>query len=424
MRQKFFDSTTVTVRAGSGGDGCISFRREKFVAHGGPNGGDGGRGADVVLEAGREVTDLSAFARKKSFVAPHGRPGSGASREGAKADALVLKVPIGTLIRDADSGQLLADLDAEKARFVVARGGRGGRGNGRLASAQDQAPHWAQPGQTGVERHLNLELRLIADVGLIGAPNAGKSSLLNQLTRARPTIAAHAFSTIVPQLGVAMAEGERRFVVADVPGLIGGAGQGRGLGREFLRHLTRTRLLVHLLDGAKTVDEIVADLDSVEAEVSGYSQALACRPGLLVLNKCDLPGVAVRARQLRRRLGTGRQLQLISALTGQGCVPLTDLIAQALQSAPPPPIEAVEPWLPTRRAEVGPPVLKVGDGHFNVVSAAAIKTASRIDLRSAEGFNRFQVMMDKLGIERALEEAGARSGDLVEIADRQFTYEP
>jgi GTP-binding protein len=332
----FVDEVEIHVRAGDGGRGCVSFRREKFVPRGGPNGGDGGRGGSVILEADEGLGTLLDFRYRRHYAAPRGGHGEGSDRHGANGKNLLLRVPVGTTVRERDSGLLLGDLTRHKERLDVARGGRGGRGNARFATSTQRAPRRAEPGEAGEERWLRLELRLLADVGVVGFPNAGKSTLVSRLSAARPRIADYPFTTLVPTLGLVRLDEGRSFVIADVPGLIPGAAEGKGLGLRFLRHLERTRLLVHLLDlDPATGRDPVEDWRTIQAELLAYSPELAARPQLLAANKTDLPDAAPR---LARVVAFGRRQGLpvlpLAARPGQGLDALRTAIGATLLAAP------------------------------------------------------------------------------------------
>jgi GTP-binding protein len=332
----FVDEVEIDVRAGDGGRGCVSFRREKFVPRGGPNGGDGGRGGSVILEADEGLGTLLDFRYKRHYAARRGGHGEGSDRHGKNGADLVLRVPVGTTVRDRETGLLLGDLTVNGERLDVARGGRGGRGNARFATSTHRAPRRADPGEPGEERGLRLELRLLADVGIVGFPNAGKSTLVARVSAARPKIADYPFTTLVPTLGLVRIDEGRSFVIADVPGLIPGAAEGKGLGLRFLRHLERTRLLVHLLDlDPATGRDPVEDWRTIQAELKAYSPELAARPQLVAANKVDLEGAAPR---LKRVVAMGRRRRLpvipLAARTGQGLAELRAAIAGALAAAP------------------------------------------------------------------------------------------
>ncbi|MHC5023847.1 MAG: GTPase ObgE [Planctomycetota bacterium] len=332
------DRATIFVRSGKGGDGCVSFRREKYVPKGGPDGGDGGKGGDVILVGDGSVTTLLPLTPRPHYRATNGRPGMGKSMHGADGDDRVVAVPLGTLVYDADGGDLLVDISEAGERFVVARGGRGGFGNEHFKSATNQTPREATPGEAWEERTLRLELKLIADVGLVGLPNAGKSTMLRAISRATPRVAAYPFTTLHPHLGIAQLPGERRLVVADIPGLIRGAADGAGLGHDFLRHVERTKVLVHMLDLRPADDsDPVDNYETIRRELYGYSPLLAEKPEVIVINKSDLvPDAAERESLVRRiagRLGVQPDdLLLTCGATGEGTRELLEACWQALGS--------------------------------------------------------------------------------------------
>jgi GTP-binding protein len=320
----FIDEATITVRSGAGGDGSKSFRREKYVPFGGPDGGDGGRGGDVILVADRNLATLVDQRLRREVRAQNGAPGAGANKTGRSGDDLVIHVPIGTIVRDAQDepeAPPIADLAADGARCVVAQGGRGGRGNMRFATATRQTPDFFEPGRPGEERRLHLSLKLLADVGLVGFPNAGKSTLLRRISAARPRVAAYPFTTLVPHLGVAEV-GERRFVVADVPGLVEGASEGAGLGDRFLRHVERTRVLIHLVDVGNALLEGADPLElyeKIRSELAAYASELARRRELVALNKIDLVADRERLEAIEGTLrARGREVFRVSGATGEG----------------------------------------------------------------------------------------------------------
>jgi GTP-binding protein len=327
----FVDRVEIFVKGGDGGRGCLAFRREKYVPRGGPDGGDGGHGGSVLLRAVAGTDSLADLIQRKHYKAVSGNPGGGANRTGRSGDDLVLNVPPGTLVFDRDRGNILRDLTEPGQEVVVAHGGRGGRGNKSFASATNRTPRQTTPGEPGEERWLSLELKVIADVGLIGLPNAGKSTLLSRLSQAHPEIADYPFTTKYPNLGIVHVGGERIFVLADLPGLIEGAHAGIGLGHEFLRHVERTRVLVHLveplpLDGSDPVQ----NYRTVRRELELHSRALAEKPEVVAVSKCELPDSAeVRARMESE---LGRPVQAVSAVTGAGLAQLVGTVAQVLQS--------------------------------------------------------------------------------------------
>ncbi len=327
---KFVDSAQIVVQAGDGGRGCVSFRREKYVPRGGPNGGDGGNGGTIYIEASRSFRTLIDQQYQQLYRAPRGEHGRGKDQHGATGGDVTIKVPLGTVIADVDTGEVLGDLTEEGQRILVARGGLGGRGNARFATATHQAPRFAQPGTRGEIRKLRLELKLIADVGLVGLPNAGKSSLLAAFSSARPKIAAYPFTTLTPNLGVVDVEPHGGFVVADIPGLIDGAAQGAGLGIRFLRHVERTRLLVHVVDVADGAQDPVAAAETVERELQAYKPALLSLPRIVAANKIDLPHGQGLARLTARCRASATSLLAVSALTGEGIPGLLEALATRL----------------------------------------------------------------------------------------------
>jgi GTP-binding protein len=317
---KFLDEARVLVAAGDGGNGCVAFLREKFRPKGGPAGGDGGRGGNVIAVADEGDNTLSYFRSHRRFAAQRGEDGRGKSQHGASGDDLTVKVPAGTLISDFETGERLADLTEHGETFVLAQGGKGGRGNARFATSTHQAPRRADPGTPGEKRELKLELRLLADAGLVGLPNAGKSSLLSRLTAAKPKIADYPFTTLDPVLGVVGVGLDASFVLADIPGLIEGAHRGKGLDLDFLRHVSRTAVLVHVVDAyAETVEDVIKNFEIVNEELASHSAELAAKPQIVVVSKIDLPEVREMLELLRPRLATRNiELAAVSGATGEG----------------------------------------------------------------------------------------------------------
>ena len=330
----FVDRVTINVKGGDGGNGCLAFRREKYVPRGGPSGGDGGPGGSIILRAVQGVTNLAHLSSQRHWKAERGDHGQGSDCHGRGADDLTIDVPAGTIIRDRDRGHLLRDLKQVGDRVAVAKGGRGGHGNKFFKSSTNRAPRQFEKGEPGEERWITLELKVIADVGLVGLPNAGKSTLLSRISRAHPEIADYPFTTKFPNLGTVY-EGDRSFVVADIPGLIEGAHEGHGLGHEFLRHVERTRLLVHLVD-AVPVDgsDPVANYRAIRYELELYSPALAARPELLIVTKLDLTGSDAARERISAELC--REVIPISAVTGKGIPPLVHRIGELLDKLPAP----------------------------------------------------------------------------------------
>ena len=333
---KFVDEVRIHVKAGDGGNGCVSFRRERFIPRGGPNGGDGGKGGDVILEASAQLSTLLDLSYPQQFRAPKGSHGKGKDQTGRNGEDLVISVPTGTLVRDDETGEVLQDLLIEGQRYVAAQGGRGGRGNARFATSTHRAPRTAEKGEEGQNRRIRLELKLLADVGLIGYPNVGKSTLLSKISSARPKIAGYPFTTLSPNLGVVARADHEPFVVADIPGLIEGASRGVGLGLRFLRHIERTHLLVHLLNVMeKQPPNPIEDFHALNRELEAYQPALALKKQMVAVNKIDIPGARAKASHFVepfRKLGY--KLYLISANTGEGLEDLLEAISENVKPDP------------------------------------------------------------------------------------------
>ena len=403
----FVDEAVVKVRGGRGGDGAVSFRREAHTPRGGPDGGDGGKAGDVVLEVSPEVYDLSWLADHPHQRAAKGEPGRGNNRHGADGADLILPVPDGTVVRE-ERGPL-ADLVGAGVRAVVARGGRGGRGNASLASRRDRAPHVAEPGEAGEEHRLELELRLVADVGLIGLPNAGKSTLLARLSAARPKIADYPFTTLSPNLGVASVD-SGRFVIADVPGLIEGAHRGRGLGDRFLRHVSRCRALAYVVDAS--AEDPARDLRTVREEVEAYDPALAKLPSLVVVAKADL---------VEEPPELDPDQVVTSAETGQGLEDLAQRLAGLVATAPE---RAGAHRVVIRPAREPFTVRRVADRRFSVEGRSVERWVRDADLEDPRQVIDLQTRLRKAGVEKRLAEEGAREGDEVMIAGHPFEFFP
>lgn len=422
----FYDEARIYVAAGGGGDGSVAFRREKYVPYGGPAGGDGGDGADVVLCIDPHQNTLYRFSRRRRFRASRGEHGRGKNQHGASGVPLRVPVPPGTVVYEAETDELLGDLTEVGQELVVARGGRGGRGNARFKSSTNQAPRIAEHGEPGQERWLRLELKLLADVGLVGVPNAGKSTLLAAVTAARPKTAPYPFTTLQPNLGVAVLGGpgggrQSELVLADIPGLIEGASQGRGLGHEFLRHVERTRVLIHLLDGLAA--DPLADFAAVNHELASFGHGLAQKPQLVALNKADMPEVRGRWPEIEAALkAQHRRIVLISALTRDGTRQLLNDVAQMLAD------------LPHESSSEALPVLRMGEDQdaftINHDGEGWRVQGARIELQAAmtvwnldEAVRRFQQTLERTGIVAALEEAGVQPGDTVRIGERELVWE-
>ncbi len=417
----FYDEARIYVKAGDGGNGAVAFRREKYIPFGGPAGGDGGKGGDVILRVDPHMSTLYRYRRQRHFRAQRGQHGRGKNQHGARGKDLVLPVPPGTVVRDAETGEVLADLTEPGQTFVAARGGRGGRGNARFATPTNQAPRMAEKGEPGEERWLLLELKLLADVGLVGKPNAGKSTLLAAISAARPKIAPYPFTTLEPNLGVVVFDDYSSLVVADIPGLIEGASQGAGLGHEFLRHVERTRVLIHLLDGLSP--DPLADFRAINEELVAFDPRLGEKPQIVAFNKMDLPEVRERWPAVREALEReGWEVRAISALTGEGCRELLYRAAQIVAETPAAPV--VVPEVPVIRPTKDPRAFTIereGDG-WRVRGEVIERVAARTRWGLEEAVQRFQRTLERLGITQALEEAGVREGDTVYIGDVELEW--
>jgi GTP-binding protein len=446
---RFVDLTRIAVKAGRGGNGCLSFRREKFLPKGGPDGADGGRGGNVVLEAVRGIVTLADFEFNKRFQAGHAGHGKGSMQTGSDGEDLTILLPCGTLVRDEATGELIADLVEPGQRSVVAKGGRGGRGNAHFTSSVRRAPRFAEKGDAGEEKTLFLELKLIADVGLVGFPNAGKSSLLAAISGAKPKIAGYPFTTLSPNLGV-LAVDDQQIVIADVPGLIEGAHDNKGLGHHFLRHVERTRVLIHVVDLSLNLsldlshhpspdresseeNGVLRDWEIIRREFEAYGADLLSRPYLVVGNKTDLPGTEENARILQEAMERiGKPCLLTSARDGKGISELIEAIVEMVRLYPRPAseISLIEPpgKLPHLRRSTPEPVRVVrlmgGERIFRVEHVNLETTIARIDFDQEDALLKFARVLKRLKIEEALENAGAMAGDKVYIGDVEFDFQP
>ena len=417
----FYDQAKIYVRSGDGGDGMISFRREKHVPRGGPDGGDGGRGGDVCFVVSQHDSTLVRYHRNNHFRAGNGGHGSRKRMTGANGDDLHLEVPAGTLIRDAESGKLLADLTRGDQEVLILEGGRGGRGNVRFASSTNQAPRLAERGEPGQEGWLTLELKLIADVGIVGVPNAGKSTLLSSVSSARPKIAAYPFTTLQPNLGVVYLAEYQSMVLADIPGLIEGAAGGAGLGHDFLRHIERTRVLIHLLDGAAS--DPLEDWAMINQELALYDARLEQKPQIVVLNKMDLPDAQAWEPIIREQIeASGYQFCAVSAASGQGIRTMLFEVAAMLEGAPDPNMRIEEPVVmrPTPDEDTFS-ISREGDG-WRVKGQRIDRVAAMTYWEFEATTRRFQQILETMGISNALLEAGISDGDMVFIGDEVLEW--
>jgi GTP-binding protein len=423
----FYDKATIKVRAGRGGDGMNSFRREAMVPKGGPDGGNGGRGGDVVLVVNPHLNTLINFQFEHEYVADDGRRGGVKDMTGRSGKPRYVKVPPGTIVYDADTNVIIGDLTDIDQQLVVATGGRGGRGNAMFATSTNQAPQMAEYGEPGESRALNLELKLIADVGIVGKPNAGKSTLLSVLTAAKPKIGSYPFTTLQPNLGVAQLDVDRTVVLADIPGLIEGASQGIGLGHEFLRHIERTRVLIHLIDGM--ADDPVADYQTINAELRAFGYGLMDKPQILALTKMDLPDAQTAAElfgpQLQaaaRAAGQDDTLFNISSASNANVRDLLWRAAQVLDQLPPLPTRTPEEIITiTEQEDNGFEIARVGGGfrvHSKQLERRVLMT--RWDLE--DSILSFQRYLDRTGVGPALVSRGVKAGDLVYIGDYEMEW--
>jgi GTP-binding protein len=415
----FFDEATIHIRAGNGGNGAVNFRREKFVPLGGPDGGNGGGGGDVYVVANRHLNTLIQFQRQRHFRAESGGKGDRNNMHGKRGKDLWIDVPPGTVVRDAQTGELLADLVQDGQKALVAKSGRGGRGNAFFASPTNQAPRIAEKGEPGQARSLKLELKLIAEVGIIGVPNAGKSTLLAAISAARPKIADYPFTTLAPNLGVATVD-DASLVLADIPGLIEGAHAGAGLGTAFLRHIERTRVCIHLLDGASA--DPLRDFTTINHELELFSPKLAAEPQVVAFNKMDLPQAqelwpSVQSAMRERHL----PVYAISAVTGQGTTELLRAVLQVLQVTPrEEPAAAAEVFRPSD--EEAFEIVQEG-GSFRVRGKRIERVTVMTDWANDEAVARFQRIIKAMGIQEALQKAGVQPGDMVLIGDHELEWQ-
>jgi GTP-binding protein len=419
---KIVDIAEITVSSGNGGNGAIAFRREKHVANGGPSGGDGGRGGSVIFEASENLHTLLDFRYQHHFRAPNGDKGDIKNRFGRKGENMVIPVPVGTVIKDKDSDKILCDMAEVGQRFTVAKGGKGGHGNAHFVNSVYQAPRFAEPGDPGETRHLLLELKTIADVGLVGMPNAGKSSLLSVISAARPKIADYPFTTLTPNLGaVRFPEGDG-FIVADIPGLIEGASDGVGLGHDFLRHIERTRLLLHMID-ASAPDPIQNYL-VIQEELTAYPAKLDDKPQLLVLNKLDLVDQAeidIITEMMREH--TDEPIYMISTATQQGTRELIFEIQKQLAELPPMPLYEPDPVPEDPELDEAPKFeIELIDDIYVVLCPPLERMLELSDLEDSRALHRFQRRLYSMGIIDALKLEGAGSGDTIRIGDLEFDY--
>lgn len=426
----FADRAKIFIRSGKGGDGHVSFRRELYVPNGGPDGGDGGRGGDVIFEVDEGLNTLQDFRHRRKYAAKDGEPGGKRRCHGADADDIVLRVPEGTVIKEAESGKVIADMSGDNRRQVILKGGRGGLGNQHFATATMQIPKYAQPGQPAQELWVNLELKVIADVGLVGFPNVGKSTFLSRVTNAKPKIANYHFTTLSPNLGVVDMPGTRGFVIADIPGLIEGASEGVGLGHEFLRHIERTKLIIHVVDAAGTEGrDPVEDIRKINAELHAYNPEIAGRPQIIAANKIDAiyreEGQESPVERLKREFEPeGIPVFPISGVTGEGIQELLYEVSRRLDELDDEPVIFQQEYFPEDELiyEDLPYTVEKEDDIYVVEGPKIEKMLGYTNLDSEKGFQFFQKFLKDTGILEELEAKGIQEGDTVRMYGLQFDY--
>ncbi|MBU8570358.1 GTPase ObgE [Bacillus subtilis] len=425
----FVDQVKVYVKGGDGGNGMVAFRREKYVPKGGPAGGDGGKGGDVVFEVDEGLRTLMDFRYKKHFKAIRGEHGMSKNQHGRNADDMVIKVPPGTVVTDDDTKQVIADLTEHGQRAVIARGGRGGRGNSRFATPANPAPQLSENGEPGKERYIVLELKVLADVGLVGFPSVGKSTLLSVVSSAKPKIADYHFTTLVPNLGMVETDDGRSFVMADLPGLIEGAHQGVGLGHQFLRHIERTRVIVHVIDmsgleGRDPYDDYV----TINQELSEYNLRLTERPQIIVANKMDMPQAAENLEAFKEKLTDDYPVFPISAVTREGLRELLFEVANQLENTPEFPLYDEEELTQNRvmytmeNEEVPFNITRDPDGVFVLSGDSLERLFKMTDFSRDESVKRFARQMRGMGVDEALRERGAKDGDIIRLLEFEFEF--
>ncbi len=425
----FADRAKIFIRSGKGGDGHVSFRRELFVPNGGPDGGDGGKGGDVIFEVDEGLTNLSEYRHRAKFTAEPGEQGGKKRCHGANGKNLILKVPAGTIIREAESGKVIADMSGDNRRQVILKGGRGGQGNMHYATATMQVPKYAQPGQAAQELWVNLELKVIADVGLVGFPNVGKSTLLSRVSNAKPKIANYHFTTLNPMQGVVDLGDGSSFIMADIPGLIEGASEGVGLGHEFLRHVERTKILLHVVDAASTEGrDPIDDIYKINEELKNYNEELASRPQIIAANKTDViysededPVEKIRAEFEPQ----GIKVFPISAVSGKGVKELLSYIWEVLKELPQEPVVFEQEYFPgdyNSNDNLSYTVEQLDEHTFVVEGPKIEKMLGYTNLDSEKGFLFFQNFLKNTGILKDLEAAGIQDGDTVRMYGLQFDY--
>jgi GTP-binding protein len=418
--KSFVDEVKIFVEGGKGGNGCVSFRREKFVPKGGPDGGDGGNGGDVILRASKDLNTLLHFKYRYLFKAKNGKHGEGSKRKGKDGESLVLEVPVGTEVYD-EEGNLLVDLSSQGETFVAARGGRGGRGNSRFATPTNQAPRLAEKGEPGESRWLKLHLKLLADVGIVGFPNAGKSTFLSRISHAHPRISNYPFTTLAPQLGVVEKSGST-FVAAEIPGLIEGAHEGRGLGIEFLKHVERCRVLLHLIDLSGVEKKPIEAFETIQSELKAYGKEVFLKPVVVAGNKIDLKEARDNIERVSKYFFQKKiPFFPISAVTGEGTPELINYLFEKLKEVPRPERKKVRKVV----VKASPiKVEKISKGVYRVEGGDLEKIVEKVDLSTPEGRVYIQKRLKRTGVEKELLKAGVEKGDLIRIGKEEFVFYP
>lgn len=421
----FVDYAKIVIKSGDGGNGAATFRREKYVAAGGPDGGDGGRGGDIYFEVDPNANTLIDFRYTKKFKAENGQNGSGSHRFGKSGEDCIVKVPLGTIVKDAETGKVIVDLSKEGQKELILKGGRGGKGNSHFATSTRQAPRFAIDGEKGKEKEVILELKLLADVGLVGFPNVGKSTILSRVTAATPKIADYHFTTIDPNLGVVKTQYGDSFVLADIPGIIEGASEGVGLGTQFLRHVERTRLLLHVIDVAGTEGRNpIDDFNKINDELKKYSEKLATRKQIIVANKIDSMQDNSNLENLEN-LAKEKNMEIykISAATGEGLNELFNHVSEIIKTLPKEDVVDIEDRIVyTLEDDEEQFTIDVIDGEFIVEGPAVERLMGRVNIGDNESYHYMEKMLKKLGIEDALREKGVKEGDTVKLLEWVFEW--
>ena len=419
----FVDEVVIKVIAGKGGDGCTSFRREKYVPMGGPNGGNGGKGASIIFKVDEGLRTLLDLKYQKEIKGHKGENGKGSNMNGKNAEDVIIKVPLGTVVKDMDTNLIIADLTKKNDEVVVAAGGRGGRGNTAFKTHSNTAPNFSENGEPGEEKVLKIELKSLADVGLVGLPSVGKSTLLSKISAAKPKIASYHFTTLVPNLGVVKTKDNRSYVVADLPGLIEGAKEGAGLGDKFLRHIERTKLIVHVIDMSSTEGrDPVEDYNTIRNELSGYSEKLANKEEIIVANKMDMPESIDNLKEFKKHVK--KDIYEISGLTGQGIPELLIEIANRLDNIKEVDLyedDEIESHILYKFKEEQPFTIEKENEKF-VIHSEKIEKLFKMTKFTDEGMRRFSNKLRRMGVDEELQKMGDQEGDIVKILDFEFEY--